>query len=56
MLISDMEADKAAASIDVHIGSSLDPTPFNGLAHFLEHMLFQGTVKHPNENNYFKFI
>ena len=25
LLISDMEADKAAAAIDVHVGSGLDP-------------------------------
>jgi insulysin len=40
LLISDMEADKAAAAIDVHVGSGLDPRPLYGLAHFLEHMLF----------------
>jgi insulysin len=40
MLISDPEADKSAASMDVGVGSSLDPTDFYGTAHFLEHMLF----------------
>ena len=40
LLISDMEADKAAAAINVHVGSALDPRPLYGVAHFLEHMLF----------------
>jgi insulysin len=40
LLISDEEADKSAASLDVGIGSSLDPKPYFGTAHFLEHMLF----------------
>lgn len=27
-----------------------------GLAHFCEHMLFLGTEKYPNENDYSKFL
>ena len=56
LLISDMEADKSAAAIDVHVGSALDPRPLYGLAHFLEHMLFMGTDKYPGENEYTEFI
>ena len=56
LLISDMEADKAAAAINVHVGSSLDPKDAMGVAHFLEHMLFQGTEKYPGENEYSEFI
>jgi hypothetical protein len=40
ILISDPEADKSAASLDVKVGCSLDPKPLFGTAHFLEHMLF----------------
>jgi insulysin len=40
LIISDMTADKAAASIDVHVGAAHDPKPLFGTAHFLEHMLF----------------
>jgi len=40
ILISDQEADKSAASLDVHVGCALDPKPLYGTAHFLEHMLF----------------
>jgi insulysin len=56
LLVSDMEADKAAAAIDVHVGAALDPEPLYGVAHFLEHMLFQGTDKYPGENEYSEFI
>ena len=27
-----------------------------GIAHFLEHMLFMGTEKYPDENEYSKFL
>jgi len=40
LIIEDPEADKCAASLDVGVGSSLDPKPLYGTAHFLEHMLF----------------
>ena len=40
MLVSDPEADKSAACVDVRVGSGLDPKPLFGTAHFLEHMLF----------------
>lgn len=42
--------------MDVHIGAALDPKETQGLAHFLEHMLFMGTEKYPEENEYSKFI
>ena len=56
ILISDPEADKSAASLDVKVGCSLDPKPLYGTAHFLEHMLFQGTEKYPSENEYSEFM
>lgn len=56
MLVSDAEADKSAASLDVRVGCSLDPKPLYGTAHFLEHMLFMGTEKYPSENEYTEFI
>lgn len=33
-----------------------DPDELPGLAHFLEHMLFLGTEKYPEEDAYRKFI
>ena len=56
LLIQDDEADKSAAALDVHEGCSLDPKPFYGTAHFLEHMLFMGSEKYPHENEYSEFI
>ena len=45
ILISDPQTELGAASLDVSIGSSSDPEEIQGLAHFLEHMLFLGTEK-----------
>ena len=56
LLISDATADKAAASLDVFVGSSSDPLQRQGLAHFLEHMLFLGTDKYPEPDEYQAFI
>ena len=56
LLVSDMEADKAAVSLDVFVGSSQDPIKRQGLAHFLEHMLFLGTDKYPTPDEYQSFI
>jgi len=56
LLISDPETDKASAALDVNIGSSDDPIEYQGLAHFLEHMLFLGTKKFPNPDEYQKYI
>jgi len=56
LVISDKTADKAAASLDIHVGSANDPEDFAGLAHFLEHMLFLGTAKYPEAGAYQKFI
>jgi insulysin len=56
VLISDDEADKSAAALDVNVGCSLDPKPYYGTAHFLEHMLFMGSEKYPSENEYSEYI
>ncbi|MGB1907637.1 MAG: insulinase family protein, partial [Spongiibacter sp.] len=56
LLVSDPGADKAGASLDVHVGSRQDPKNYQGLAHFLEHMLFLGTEKYPNAGDYQAFI
>jgi secreted Zn-dependent insulinase-like peptidase len=45
LVVSDPTADKAAAALDVFVGTSSDPEDRQGLAHFLEHMLFLGTKK-----------
>ncbi|MDH3693622.1 MAG: insulinase family protein [Gammaproteobacteria bacterium] len=56
LLVSDSSADKAAASLDVYIGSGSDPEDREGLAHFLEHMLFLGNKKYPKAGEYQSFI
>ncbi|KAJ2810781.1 hypothetical protein FBU31_007911, partial [Coemansia sp. 'formosensis'] len=38
--IQDTDAKEAAASLSVNVGSHADPAELQGLAHFLEHMLF----------------
>src|SRR5690606_22299624 len=47
VLVSDPASDIAAASMDVFAGSGDDPVERQGLAHFLEHMLFLGTARYP---------
>ena len=52
LIISDSEAEKSSSSMSVAAGSFQDPLEVQGLAHYLEHMLFMGTEKYPNENDY----
>ncbi|CAG9861187.1 unnamed protein product [Phyllotreta striolata] len=56
LLVSDPVTDKSAAAMDVNVGFLSDPKDVRGLAHFCEHMLFLGTKKYPNENDYSKFL
>jgi insulysin len=56
LLVSDPSTDKAAAALDVFVGSNSDPQRWPGLAHFLEHMLFLGTKKYPQASEYQDFI
>ncbi|MCG3200558.1 MAG: Protease 3 [Gammaproteobacteria bacterium] len=56
LLVSDPEADKAAAALSVGVGSAGDPPERQGLAHFLEHMLFLGTAKYPKPGEYDEFM
>ncbi|CAG9574977.1 unnamed protein product [Danaus chrysippus] len=56
LLVSDPTTDKSAAALDVNVGYLSDPDEVPGLAHFCEHMLFLGTQKYPEENEYNKFL
>ncbi|KAA8517097.1 hypothetical protein F0562_017390 [Nyssa sinensis] len=56
LLISDPDTDKCAASMNVCVGSFSDPEGLEGLAHFLEHMLFYASEKYPQEDSYSKYI
>jgi len=46
----------SAAGLMVHMGSFSDPDDIPGLAHFLEHMVFMGSEKYPDENGFDSFI
>lgn len=56
LLVSDPEADKAAASMNVSVGSEQNPDDLQGLAHLLEHMLFLGTEPYPEPDAYQGYI
>ena len=56
LLVSDSKTERSAASLDVNVGSRQDPEDYQGLAHFLEHMLFLGTRKYPEAGEYQAFI
>jgi len=55
-LVSDDRLQKAAAALSVQAGSNANPPGREGLAHFLEHMLFLGTEKYPEVDEYQGFI
>ena len=42
----------AYASVAINAGSYNDPMKRQGLAHFLEHMIFMGSDKYPDEGGY----
>jgi insulysin len=56
LLVSDPDADRAAASMNVSVGSAQDPDDLAGLAHFVEHMLFLGTEPFPEADAYQSYI
>ncbi|SKA48687.1 insulinase family protein [Enterovibrio nigricans] len=56
LLIEDAHAPRSAAALTVNVGHFCDPTEREGLAHFLEHMLFLGTEKYPVVGEFQSFI
>ena len=46
----------AAAAMVVGVGSLYDPPECQGMAHFLEHLLFMGSERYPEENAYDAFM
>lgn len=56
LLICDPNAQKSAAALAINVGHFDDPTDREGLAHYLEHMLFLGTEKYPNSGEFQNFI
>lgn len=55
VLVSDPSLENSAASLAVGVGSAQDPIEHQGLAHYLEHMLFLGTKKFPEPDGFMKF-
>jgi insulysin len=54
VIITDNDETLCGACLNVNIGSAKESIP--GLAHFLEHMLFMGSKKYPNSNNFMSSI
>lgn len=48
LLIHDPSTARAAAALSVRAGHFDDPVDRQGMAHFLEHMLFLGTQSYPH--------
>jgi insulysin len=55
-LVSDPSFNVSAASVAVEVGSLDNPADRQGLAHFLEHMLFLGTEKFPDVDEYSSYL
>jgi len=56
LLISDPNTDVEAGAVHVKAGHFNDPETRPGLAHFHEHMLFLGTTKYPDENDFETYL
>eukprot|EP00188_Purpureofilum_apyrenoidigerum_P003990 Plantae.Rhodophyta-Purpureofilum_apyrenoidigerum.ctg4336.p1 GENE.Plantae.Rhodophyta-Purpureofilum_apyrenoidigerum.ctg4336~~Plantae.Rhodophyta-Purpureofilum_apyrenoidigerum.ctg4336.p1 ORF type:complete len:995 (-),score=223.91 Plantae.Rhodophyta-Purpureofilum_apyrenoidigerum.ctg4336:406-3390(-) len=56
LLAHDADTRSAAASLDVAVGQFSDPVDMPGLAHFLEHAMFLGTEKYPQEDAFRQFL
>lgn len=56
ILVEDKLIDKTIVCVAVNAGSLANPKNYQGLAHFLEHMLFLGSKKYKEENHYEKTV
>tara|TARA_B110000483_G_scaffold136729_1_gene163506 strand:+ start:239 stop:3043 length:2805 start_codon:yes stop_codon:yes gene_type:complete len=54
--VSDPSLATSAATISVGVGQFQDPQNAQGIAHFLEHMIFMGSEKYQLPNEYMQFI
>ena len=55
LMVSDSETEKSAAALSVGVGAFSDPMDFQGMAHYLEHMLFMGSESFPEPDGYMNF-
>lgn len=50
LLINDPQSDLSSVAMNVAVGSWNEPKEHPGLAHLLEHMLFEGSSSFPSQN------
>jgi len=56
LLLSDAKLNVSSVALAVGVGSLADPPARQGLAHFLEHMLFLGTEKYPDPSEFDTYL
>lgn len=56
LIISDPNTPQSGAALAVNVGSWDDPKARPGMAHFVEHLLFLGTEKFPEEEGYTRYL
>lgn len=56
LLVSDSRFKKSSAAMAVSVGSLEDPETAQGMAHYLEHMLFLGTKDFPKPDEYSTYM
>ncbi|MDP5458115.1 insulinase family protein [Alishewanella sp. SMS8] len=56
LLVHQADSEKSAAALTINVGHFDDPQEREGLAHFLEHMLFLGSAHYPNAGEFQHFI
>lgn len=56
LLLSDPKLNVSSVALAVGVGSLADPPQRQGLAHFLEHMLFLGTEKFPSVTEFDAYL
>lgn len=56
LLVENQGSNRSAVSLVVNAGHFDDPVDRQGLAHFLEHMLFLGTEKYPESGEYQQYL
>lgn len=54
IIIEDYKASMCSALLNINVGSVHEK--IDGLAHFLEHMVFMGSSKYPDESNFMDFV
>lgn len=56
LLLSDPESPESGAALSIGVGTWDDPKDRPGMAHFVEHLLFLGTEKYPEEEGYTRYL